>query len=186
MKCHRPWQLWKNKNQAREHLSPPTHLNLESSFIQLHKAQKCSSSKKELKLHKTSQTVHSLFRMSLQTTGLVWKRNLNWWQIPQPSQVCWHHYFYSNLEELQTIMNDLNNTTKTVSLHIYLYTLAVSPSFGGSRQHKRNNKNNGGFTPFLQRQHEPPHEFQKDKHVQWLCKRCTQSQDWKQETEVDY
>ena len=33
---------------------------------------------------------------------------------------------------------------------IYLYTLAVSPSLGGSRQHKRNNKNNGGFTPFFQ------------------------------------
>ena len=31
-----------------------------------------------------------------------------------------------------------------------LYTLAVSPSLGGSRQHKRNNKNNGGFTPFFQ------------------------------------
>ena len=33
---------------------------------------------------------------------------------------------------------------------IYLYTLAVSPSLGGSRQHKRNNKNNRGFTPFFQ------------------------------------
>ena len=31
-----------------------------------------------------------------------------------------------------------------------LYTLAVSPSLGGSRQHKRNNKSNGGFTPFFQ------------------------------------
>ena len=33
---------------------------------------------------------------------------------------------------------------------LYLYTLVVSPSLGGSRQHKRNNKNKGGFTPFLQ------------------------------------
>ena len=32
----------------------------------------------------------------------------------------------------------------------YLYTLAISPSLGGSRQHKRNNKNNGDPTPFLQ------------------------------------
>ena len=32
----------------------------------------------------------------------------------------------------------------------YLYTLAVSHSLGGSRQHKRNNKNNRGFTPFFQ------------------------------------
>ena len=32
----------------------------------------------------------------------------------------------------------------------YLYTLAVSPSLGGSRQQERNNKNNGGFTPFFQ------------------------------------
>ena len=31
----------------------------------------------------------------------------------------------------------------------YLYTLAVSPSLGGNRQHKRNNKNNGNFTPFF-------------------------------------
>ena len=30
-----------------------------------------------------------------------------------------------------------------------LYTLAVSPSLGGRRQHKRNNKNNGDFTPFF-------------------------------------
>ena len=36
------------------------------------------------------------------------------------------------------------------NLSIYLYTLAVSPSLGGSRQHKGNNKNNGGFTPFFQ------------------------------------
>ena len=34
--------------------------------------------------------------------------------------------------------------------YVYLYTLAVSPSLGGSRQHKRNNKNNRGFTPFFQ------------------------------------
>ena len=36
------------------------------------------------------------------------------------------------------------------AIAIYLYTMAVSPSLGGSRQHKRNNKNNGGFTPFFQ------------------------------------
>ena len=29
------------------------------------------------------------------------------------------------------------------------YTLAVSPSLGGSRQHKENNKDTGGFTPFF-------------------------------------
>ena len=44
---------------------------------------------------------------------------------------------------------------KAMAIHchdsnIYLYTLAVSPSLGDSRQHKRNNKNNGGFTPFFQ------------------------------------
>ena len=39
---------------------------------------------------------------------------------------------------------------QTVSLSIYICTLAVSPILGGSRQHKRNNKNNGGFTPFFQ------------------------------------
>ena len=33
------------------------------------------------------------------------------------------------------------------SLSIYLGRF---PQFGGSRQHKRNNKNNGGFTPFFQ------------------------------------
>ena len=33
--------------------------------------------------------------------------------------------------------------------YIYLYILAVSPNLGGSRQHKRNNKNNGGFTVLL-------------------------------------
>ena len=35
------------------------------------------------------------------------------------------------------------------TLPIYLYTLAVSPSLGGSRQHKRDNKNNGDFTLFF-------------------------------------
>ena len=37
-----------------------------------------------------------------------------------------------------------------ISIYLYLYTLAISPSLGGSRQHKKNNKNNGGFTPFFQ------------------------------------
>ena len=40
--------------------------------------------------------------------------------------------------------------TRLISLPICLYTLAVSPSLRGSRQHKRNNKNNGGFTPIFQ------------------------------------
>ena len=46
--------------------------------------------------------------------------------------------------------NTPNTTHLTVHVGgiVYLYTLAVSPSLGGSRQHKRNNKNNGGFTPF--------------------------------------
>ena len=38
---------------------------------------------------------------------------------------------------------------KSLPRSIYLYTFAVSPSLGGSRQHKRNNKNNGDFTPFF-------------------------------------
>ena len=33
--------------------------------------------------------------------------------------------------------------------YIYLYTLAVSPGFGDSQQHKENNKNNGSYTPFF-------------------------------------
>ena len=39
--------------------------------------------------------------------------------------------------------------TKLYYLSIYPYTLAVSPSLEGSRQHKINNKNNGNFTPFF-------------------------------------
>ena len=40
------------------------------------------------------------------------------------------------------------NTLFYIYLSI-LYTLAVSPSLGGSRQHKRNHKNNGDFTLFF-------------------------------------
>ena len=36
-----------------------------------------------------------------------------------------------------------------ISICLYRPTLAVSPSLGGSRQHKRNSKNNGDFTPFF-------------------------------------
>ena len=63
-------------------------------------------------------------------------------------------------EHKRAIRNgDVNNALfvhmieKTLGYYIrsiYLYTLAVSPSLGDSRQHKRNNKNNGGFTPFFQ------------------------------------
>ena len=34
-------------------------------------------------------------------------------------------------------------------MYLYLYTLAVSPSLGGSRQHRTDNKTNGDFTPFF-------------------------------------
>ena len=40
----------------------------------------------------------------------------------------------------------------TLELYVHLsslYTLTVFPSLGGSRQHKRNNKNNWDFTPFF-------------------------------------
>ena len=40
----------------------------------------------------------------------------------------------------------------------FLYTLAVSPSLGGSRQHKRNNKNNG-FHSVLPAMTRDPAEF---------------------------
>ena len=55
-------------------------------------------------------------------------------------------------EDLITFVNGLSNIIfKSVTVFLfYLYTLAVSPSWGGSRQQKRNNKNNGGFTPFFQ------------------------------------
>ena len=43
---------------------------------------------------------------------------------------------------------NINKNSDVIYLSI-LYTLAVSPSLEGSRQHKRNSKNNGGFIPFF-------------------------------------
>ena len=71
-----------------------------------------------------------------------------------------YNSFYSQLVRFSSVcskFNDFNIHSKNlleslleVFLNIYLYTLAVSPSLRGSRQHKRNNKNNRGFTPFFQ------------------------------------
>ena len=49
--------------------------------------------------------------------------------------------FFSTSNEGQRGGRKGNRIYSSVSLSIYLYTLAVSPSLGGSRQHKRNRKN---------------------------------------------
>ena len=47
----------------------------------------------------------------------------------------------------------------SIHLSIYLYTLAVSPSLGGSRQHKRNKQKQWGFHSVLPAMTRDPAEF---------------------------
>ena len=47
----------------------------------------------------------------------------------------------------------------TMFVYLYLYTLAVSPSLGGSRQHKRNKQKQWGFHSVLPAMTRDPAEF---------------------------
>ena len=51
------------------------------------------------------------------------------------------------------------NPKTTIRSSIYLYTLAVSPSLGGSRQHKRNKQKQWGFHSVLPAMTRDPAEF---------------------------
>ena len=50
-------------------------------------------------------------------------------------------------KQIDTVVKNFNFRICNIYLSIYLGRF---PQLGGSRQHKRNNKNNGGFTPFFQ------------------------------------
>ena len=70
------------------------------------------------------------------------------------SKILWKHNIMFNLYADNTqfyfLIDTIEDATKKIDEIIYLYTLAVSPSLGGSQQHKGNNKNNVGFTSFFQ------------------------------------
>ena len=54
---------------------------------------------------------------------------------------------------------NLLNTILCICKYIYLYTLAISPSLGGSRQHKRNKQKQWGFHSVLPAMTRDPAEF---------------------------